>query len=219
MSEKLATTYKRPISNIKRKLASLVRIVFGRIFICERIVLLETRVSKVYFKKVNEAKVEIRLLQSSDVPKLDKFEKFRGGKAEERLKAGHLCFIAEENGDIVNYTWVSFNEAFVDELELKMRLSPSSAYQYDEYTVPKYRGKGILPAVLTFAGDYLFQNGIREIYELVASNNYSSLRAHKKIGSRKMGEVTFIRFLNSRRYRCKGETAKDYARLREMLSV
>ena len=99
----------------------------------------------------------------------------------------------EKNGDIVNYTWVSFNETHVGVLERKIRIGSDHAYRYDAYTVPEYRGMGILPTVLTKAAGYLFQNEIKEIYDVVASNNFPSLRSHQKIGSLKMGEVTQIR--------------------------
>ena len=174
---------------------------------------------KVGLKTVNRAKVDVRLAQGDDILKLSKFKKFRGGKAEERVREGHLCFIAEKNGDIVNYAWVSLNETYVNEIERRIRLGSDSVYRYDGYTVPEYRGMGILPTVLTKSSDYLFQNGIKEIYDIVASNNFPSLRAHQKVGSRKMGEITFIRLFKLRRYECKGETAKDCIRLKEMFSI
>ena len=119
----------------------------------------------------------------------------------------------------MNYTWVSFNETCVDELERTIRIGSDYAYRYDGYTVPEYRGTGILPTVLTKAAEYLFQNEIKEIYDVVASNNFPSLRSHQKIGSLKMGEVTLIRLFNSRRYKLKGETPTDYIRLKEMFSI
>jgi len=150
---------------------------------------------------------------------LNKFEKFRRGKAEERFKAGRLCFVAEENGDIVNYVWVGLDATFVDELGREIRIDPASAYRYDGYTVPEYRGLGILPVVLTRVADYLFKNGIEEIYDIVVSDNRPSLRAHEKIGSRKMGEITFIKLFKSTRYRCRGSTARDGLRLKEMFGI
>lgn len=185
----------------------------------EKTFVYETKLSKGCFKTRNRAGVNVRLAQNDDILRLAiKFKKFRGGKAEKRLKVGHLCFIAEKNGNIVNYTWVCFNETFIDELERKIRIGSDSAYRYDGYTVPKYRGMGILPTVLTKATDHLFQNGIKKIYDFVTSANLPSQRSLSKIGSRKMGEVTLIRLLRSRRYIFKGQTTKDYAKLMNMFS-
>ncbi|MGD0977598.1 MAG: GNAT family N-acetyltransferase [Candidatus Bathyarchaeia archaeon] len=217
----------RVISNGKRKLAGLLRIIFGRIFAYEEMIVLETSsqtnlkslAACAWLKSVGKSKVDVRLADNTDTPKFDRFQKFRGGKAGERLKAGHLCFIAEKNGKIINYTWVAFHEAYIDEIERKIIVSPCSAYGYDEYTDPEYRGMGVFPMVLGSTSDYLFQNGIKEIYELVSSNNFPSLRSHQKMGSRKMGEITLVRLFNSRRYRCKGETPEDLYKLKEMFSI
>jgi GNAT superfamily N-acetyltransferase len=167
----------------------------------------------------NRAGVDARLASNYDISKFDRFRKFRGGKAVERLRAGDLCFIAEKNGKIPNYTWICFHEAYVPELEAKIRIDPNSAYRYDAYTDPEYRGRGILPIVLTRASDYLFQNGIERIYDLVSFDNYPSLRSHQKIGSRKMGEVTFFKLFRSKRYRYKGETPEDSHKLEQMFSA
>jgi ribosomal protein S18 acetylase RimI-like enzyme len=219
LNEKMWSPRKLALGRARRKAMSLVRIVFGRIFAYENMFLFETPKSKASPKTVDRSKVAARFAQGDDILKLGRLKKFVGGKAEERLKAGHLCFLSEKNGDIVSYTWVCFNEAFVDELERRIRIGSDSAYRYDDYTVPKFRGMGILPAVLLTASDYLFQSGIKEIYDLVESNNHPSLRVYLKIGSRKLGEITFIRLFNLRRYRYKAETTRDYARLKEMLSV
>lgn len=202
------------------KLSILSRIVFGKIFIFEKAFVFERSLSKVCFQTGNETKVNVRLAQMGDILKLvNKFKKFRGGKAERRLEVGHLCFIAEKNGDIVHYEWISLNETYINELERRMRIGSDSAYIYDGYTVPECRGMGISPKVSGNVFDYLFQNGIKKTYHLISHNNFPSLRYAEKMGLRKMGEVTLIRLFKSRRYRCKGKTPKDYAILTEMFSI
>jgi GNAT superfamily N-acetyltransferase len=215
----------RAVSNVKRKLATLLRIVLGKIFVCEQLIAFETSSQASLRSTVDEAKVAVRLAHSGDIPKLDRSKRVRVGKVGERwkarmrFKAGHLCFVVEKNGKILNHTWVCFHEAYVDELERKIQIESDSAYRYDEYTDPDYRGMGILPTVLMWSANYLFQNGIKEIYEVVSSNNFPSLRAHQKIGSRKMGEVTLIRLFELKRYRCKGETPRDLIKLKQMFSI
>ena len=209
-------------SNVKGKLSTLLRILTGKRLTYEKMIVLKTstQTSPVYLaaRAWLEAatKVNVRLAGDSDISGLDRFEKFRGGKACERLKAGDLCFIAEKNGKIVSYAWVCFREGYVAELERKIRVNSNSAYGYDEYTDPDYRGKGILPTVLLSVSDYLFRNGIKEIYELVAFNNFPSLRSHRKIGAQGIGEVTLSRSFKLRRYRCKGVTPDDFNKLKEM---
>lgn len=201
------------------KLRAFFRFALGSVLVCEKTYVFETYESKPDLKIVDKAKVDVRLLQGESVSRLNKFEKFRRGIAGKRFEAGHLCFVAEKNGDIVNYVWVSFDATFVDELGREIRIGPQSAYRYDGYTVPEYRGFGILPVVLMRVADYLFKNGIEEIYDVVVSDNLSSLRALEKIGSRKMGEITFVKWFRSIRYGCRGSTAGDRFRLKEMFGI
>jgi len=220
MAKKMGNTRARTISNFKMKLGTLFRIIFGKILVFEKTVVFEKTLSKVCFEMGNKAKVDVRLAQSEDILKLvKKFKKFRGGKAEERLRARHLCFIAQKNGDIVHYKWVSFNETYVDELERKIRTGSDSAYIYDAYTVPECRGLGISGKVSTRVFDYLFQKGIKKTYHLISHNNFPSLRYAEKTGLRNMGEVTLTRSFKSRIYRCKGKTQKDYKKIKEMFSI
>jgi GNAT superfamily N-acetyltransferase len=217
--EKTLTLSTRTINNIKGKLSALLRIVSLQRLAFVEMIVLETS-SKISLDALaNRAKMDIRLADNGDVRKFDRFEKFRLGEAEDRLKAGQLCFIAEKDGKIVNYTWISFHEGYVLELERKILIDPDSAYGYDEYTDPEYRGMGILPTVLANASEHLFQNGIKRLYELVSSSNFPSLRSHQKTGARKIGKVTLLRLFNSKRYGCKGETREDFHKLKEMFSI
>ena len=220
---RMVNTHRRAMVSINKKaglrVRALFRAIFGRIFLYEKVFVFETLSSKICFITANKGGVNIRLARSDDILKLKRFEKFKGGKAGERLRAGHLCFVAEKDGKIANYTWVCFNEAFISELERKLHVGPNSAYRYDGFTVPEYRGMGILPRVLAWSSDYLFRNGIKDIYDLVTSNNYPSLRAHAKVGSVKMGEVTLIKLFRLRTYKCKGETPQDYVEIRKIFSI
>lgn len=207
------------------KLVTLFKILLGKIFTYEKMLVFEIQNMPLpericNFRMGNESIVTIRLAQSRDVHRLtEKFKKFGEGTAFKRLEKGDLCFIAEKDGDIVHYTWFALNEAYVDELERKIQVSHDYAYLYDAYTVPEYRGMG-----LTFKGvqiyfDYLHERGIKKTLYVISPNNLPSLRVARKVGSRVMGEVTLFGLSSSRRYRCRGQTPKDYVLLKEMFSI
>lgn len=213
------------ISHIKMKLGILLICsrtcmhIFRKMFVYRKVLVFTKNAPKVGFQTVSKAEVDVRLAQGGDIPKLARFKTFSAGEAEERLEAGHLCFVAEKNGNIVFYLWVCFNNLYLNELEMEMRIEPDSAHFYSNYTIPEYRGMGIATIAMARALDYLFQNGVKKIYGLIYSDNIPSQRVVKKTGFRKMGEVTLIRLFNSRRYRYKGETPEDYVKLKEMFSI
>ena len=166
-----------------------------------------------------EAKVEVKvkLASSSDVLRLT--ERFGGRGKMEALKRGHLCFIAEIEGEIVHYKWVTFDEVYVSELKRKMHLNCNSAYIYAVYTVPRFRGLGIDPKVTISVFDYLYGKGVEKVHILVSSSNFPSLRVVQKVGYRKMGEIGFLQVFSYKKYAYKGSTETYHSKIKELFSL
>ena len=163
--------------------------------------------------------VNVRIVESEDFPKIAKrFENLLETEAINRSKMGHICFGAELNGEFVHSTWVSFNNAYVGPLERKLRVSSDSAYIYDIFTVPEYRGLQIAPKVFSDVLNYLRDiRKIKKIYVSISHTNYSSLRVAKKEGLRKIGAIKYVRICRWRLYRFQGETKEDHNKLKQML--
>jgi GNAT superfamily N-acetyltransferase len=167
----------------------------------------------------NEYKVNVRIAQSSDISFLKhNFAKFKGEKADKRLNLGHLCFVAEKNGNIVHYTWVAFEEIHLKKLNRKLQMESDAAYIYDVYTLPEYRGRGISSTVYAKIFEYLLEKGFKRAYCLISSNNYPSLRVAEKTGLRNIGEITLIGFFKLRKSIFKSKTFEDYMKLKKMFS-
>jgi GNAT superfamily N-acetyltransferase len=208
------------INRFERKLEALFMILFGKIFILNKRFVFEKNLSTTCFETRDKAEVDVRAVQWKDIlDVVTKFKKFRGGEIEKRLRAGHLCFIAEKKGCIVGYKWVSFNETYVAGLERTIRTDSDSAYIYDAFTVPECRGQGITGQISARIYDHLLQTGIKKTYEIISKNNFSALRYAEKTELRNMGEVTLTRLFNSRVYRLKGKTMKDSKRIKELFSI
>lgn len=169
-------------------LESILRSIVGRMFVRVDIIVLEapTQTSlashswaaRALTMSANKAEIRVRLAGAEDIQRFERFDDFRGRKAAralERFKASHLCFIAERNRKIVCYAWVAFHEKHIDVIERKIRLDPRSAYGYNEYTDPEYRGMGIFPAVLVTTSNYLSKNGIKQKYAIAYSHNVSAI--------------------------------------------
>jgi len=207
-------------SKVKMRAHDLMRLVFGRLFVYQKMFIFKTDTEKVCFPTEKSAELTVRLAKSDDILRLKRIEKFNDGEAQRRLNAGHLCFVALNGGHLANYAWFCFHECYIDELETNIRVSPGSVYRYDVFTLPAYRGKSVFPSAFQESSNYLFQNGIKEMYGLVDSSNSPMLRVYEKAGtaSRKIGEVTYIRLLNRRKYLFRGTTPADHNKLLEMFS-
>lgn len=192
---------------------SLAREQWRRLFVREKIFAFEKSLPA-RLKIETKVNVNVRLAQSIDISKLA--EKIRTKGMKERIRKGHLCFIADMNSEIVHLKWVTFDHAYVSELKRKIHLDSNSAYINSSYTVPDYRGFGLDPEVTMKVFDYSYKKGIKKVYILVSHNNHSSLRVVQKLGYRKMGEIRLIQVLSFRKYTIEGATEKDCNKLKEM---
>lgn len=197
-------------------LYSLAREQLRRFFTRERIIVFEKSLSNHPELQV-KVDVDVRLAQSVDIARLA--ERFGARGLKDGIMRGHLCFIADMNGEIAHYKWVALDEAYVSELNRNIRVSYNSAYIYSSYTVPKFRGFGLDTKVTMKVFDYLHERGIEKVYILVQFNNIPSLRVMQKVGYRKMGEVRFVQVFGFKKYECESRTEKDCSQIKKMLSL
>ncbi len=67
-----------------------------------------------------------------------------------RLEGGKRCYAVRVKGKLAAYGWVSFDEEFVGELRLRLRLKPGEAYIWDCATVPEFRRQRLYSALLSY---------------------------------------------------------------------
>jgi len=214
---------------LKKVIPSRLRAMFGSIFRREKVFVFERTLADGRFKVEAKVKVDVRIIQRDDFPRIAKmFQKFKIKEvdmacfapvitiAKEKFKMGHICVVADMHGNIVHSKWIAFNEVYAGLLERKMRMTSDSAYVYGSYTVPEYRGLGIAPKTMEKGFSYLYERGIRKVYSCISHNNFPSLRLAHKQGYRKIGTITYTKIFKSRLYRCEGETEEDYNKLKSM---
>ena len=66
----------------------------------------------------------------------------------QRFERGCRCYAAWVDNKIVSYGWVSFEEEFIGELNLRIKLLLGEAYIWDCATLPAFRQKGLYGALL-----------------------------------------------------------------------
>ena len=67
-----------------------------------------------------------------------------------RFETGRRCYTAWVEGQLAAYGWVSPEEEFIGELNLRIRLVPGEVYIWDCVTVPAFRQYGLYSALLTY---------------------------------------------------------------------
>jgi hypothetical protein len=161
--------------------------------------------------------INVRLVTVKDYQKL-KFPHLSANEIKNRWNLGHLCIGVEIQGKIVSLQWISFNGAYVRGLERKLVLYPNSAYSYDVYTLPEYRGLGFAPAAFGKTLSYLKANTqVEKVYMCISHTNFPSLRAAQKEELHKIGGVSYFRIFNLRFYRFEAESEAHIKEMKDLL--
>ena len=121
----------------------------------------------------------------------------------ERLRSGHICFVARRDGRIVSAVWVAAQPVWSKFLRRWLDVAPGEAHVYDKFTDPACRGRGIANAVRSAHLRHFQRAGFRRETGAVLPENISSLRDDARGGFRCHGvlasvgigrwRVTFVR--------------------------
>lgn len=193
-----------------------------RIFIWENVLVFDISLPVPVRKKIHRV-ARAKVAENEDIMRLaTQFEKFRRGLAERRVKQGNLCFLAYVGEKIVHYRWIAFGETEMDATPRsahlwKVRISSDSAYMFDAFTVPEYRGLGIGPYVFNEALDYLNKKQISKLFALIDKDNWPSIRAAEKMGYRLVGEIILRKIFKHQVIRYEAKTVEDQQTMKKIV--
>ncbi len=113
-----------------------------------------------------------------------------------RLDQGGICLAAFADGEdrMLGFIWLLFGPDHEDEHRCVLRPAghPPSALDVDVYVFPEARG-GRVFAELWLAADRALQaRGIAWSLSRISAYNASSLRAHERLGARRIGSLYFL---------------------------
>ena len=110
-----------------------------------------------------------------------------------RLRRGLHCFVARHQGRIVHAGWVTTRDAWIDYLGVEMPLAPGDAYQFESFTAPAFRGRGIAAARVAAMAARLARDGHRRLIACVLPENAAAFRPLEKVGYRRVGQIGGLR--------------------------
>ncbi|OGW13338.1 MAG: hypothetical protein A3G93_07810 [Nitrospinae bacterium RIFCSPLOWO2_12_FULL_45_22] len=123
-----------------------------------------------------------------------------GDKVREWVAQGKKCFIARVGEELAHYSWLSFQEEYIDKLRKTARFAEDEGYIHTCRTLTPFRGKGIWPFVLGKICEYLLAKGYSRVLICVEPQNNASIKAIEKAGFRRTGEVKYWRLVGFSRY-------------------
>jgi GNAT superfamily N-acetyltransferase len=130
----------------------------------------------------------------------------------DRLEAGHECFVARLDDEVVHCGWVSFGwiewpgEHWTEPPANPGRLvilGRDEAFHSDAYTHEAWRGRQLYAVALDHILRHLRERGIQRVYAEVALDNSSSAKTYDRLRWRLLGTVLYLRPRgSSRAWRC-----------------
>lgn len=112
-----------------------------------------------------------------------------------RFETGRRCYVAQVEGKLAAYGWVSFDEEFIGELNLRLRLLPGEAYIWDCATLPPYRRNLLYSALLTYILGDLSTEQLHRVWIGADFNNIPSQRGIVRAGFSYIADLVVARVL------------------------
>jgi hypothetical protein len=185
------------VTALRRVTASLTGLVYRR----KSVYILVRPVDRALGPPARLDGVRIDILRGDQVDRLTPIIYYGRDEILQRLNDGQKCIIAEHEGNIIHYSWLTSKNEYAGEIEKVIPVAASERYLFNCRTLASARGRGIFPAVIVRALDEARGSGASRVITLVSTNNSSSLRAFSKMAFSIREEITMTRFFVSRRYR------------------
>ncbi len=109
----------------------------------------------------------------------------------EKLEKGAVGFVGFVKGKFAHISWVAFSEEAKRTFDLvpyKVDFSNGQACTGGTYTVPAFRGKGLMFYGYFRRFQFLREVGVEKTRNAVLTGNTASLKVHAKLGARKLAE-------------------------------
>jgi Acetyltransferase (GNAT) family len=115
-----------------------------------------------------------------------------------RLEAGRQCYIASVGNDVAAYAWVSFDEEYVSEFNLRIRLLPGEAYIWNCLTLPGFREQRLYSGLLAYISSQLRTQEVCRIWICTDLENVPSQRGIERAGFHHVADLIVSRVLAMR---------------------
>lgn len=122
------------------------------------------------------------------------------------LENGKKCIGVKHQGEILAFVWYDLDECNFQPARFKLK--KNEAYSYRLHTMELYRGKNIAPYLKYQSYKILEKRGKDTFYSITEYVNSSSLKYRKKLNSKKLKFVLFIRLFKKYQWRLTLKTYK-----------
>ncbi|MGH6690473.1 MAG: GNAT family N-acetyltransferase [Gammaproteobacteria bacterium] len=137
---------------------------------------------------------QFRRAQVADLPRMKPFmERMPEAVLRRWCEPGYFFFVTWKGDEAVSYRCLS---TYVHPgVEGFVRLTPSQLFMVDEYTVPRYRRRGITRQMVYAMSPWMEAEGFTEVLGVHRTDNYDTIAASRAKGVPRLGTITRSRLL------------------------
>lgn len=117
----------------------------------------------------------------------------------DRFRTGRRCYAAWVGDQLAAYGWVSFEEEYIGELELLLKLIPGEAYIWDCVTLPAFRQNHLYSALLVHILEELRAQNLCRAWIGADLDNVASQRGIARAGFHAVADLIIAGVLTLRR--------------------
>ncbi|MHB8108701.1 MAG: GNAT family N-acetyltransferase [Syntrophorhabdaceae bacterium] len=121
-------------------------------------------------------------------------------EAMERLHNGEICYVCENMGRIIGYSWFTKTKKYIPELGVSINPGPQELYLYNSYVSKDNRRRNVLGGNINAPGTNFLQDGFSRVITCVMVWNKPSRAAVQKLNFKIVGRLT-VGYLLTFRYK------------------
>jgi GNAT superfamily N-acetyltransferase len=114
----------------------------------------------------------------------------------ERLRAGHVLYLAKKNDDIIGFFWSARNFIDVPFFHGTFYLNEKECLSLNAVVVKEWRGKGIFNRLKAYAYHDSKNQGYRRVIGFCWHRNQAAIRMNQRFGNQLFGAVHTRNFLS-----------------------
>lgn len=119
-----------------------------------------------------------------------------------RFEIGRHCYVAQVDGLVVAYGWVTYGPEYVGEFERELQISPGEAYIWDCATLPDYRRLGLFSGLLAHMTRCLAEEGTQRLWIIGLAAAPGIDRGVAAAGFQPIFDLTYLRLATLYALRC-----------------
>jgi RimJ/RimL family protein N-acetyltransferase len=109
------------------------------------------------------------------------------------IEYNHVFMVMLREGSIIGYVKIGRNRCYIHDFDKTISFKERTAFIYDTFVIPEYRGKALALFALNQSSQYLKDQGLEKIVCHIEKWNISSIRTFIKGGFRIKDSIRFIK--------------------------